>query len=423
MNKQNPQLLTNLAALESAVVEIVSASPVVDMHTHLFPPSFGALSLWGIDELLTYHYLIAELFRSSPITPSEFQAMPKPEQADRIWLALFVENTPLSEATMGVCTVLSSLGLDPRAPDLREARAYFADQTPEGFLDLALSTAGVSSVVMTNDPLDPAEAALWEAGAPADPRFHAAMRTDAILNDWPGAAAKLSAGGYPASAAIDAASLASVRRFLEAWIDRLNPLYLAVSLPDDFAWPEHSPRARLIAEALAPVCRERGLPFAMMIGVRRAVNPALGLAGDGLGRADVSVVTRLCAAYPDVRFLVTMLSRENQHELCVAARKFANLMPFGCWWFLNNPSIIAEMTAERIELLGASFIPQHSDARVLDQLLYKWPHSRRVIADALVDAYHRLLFAGRPVARDEISRDVTRLLRGNFEGIVGRVTP
>ena len=52
-----------------------------------------------------------------------------------------------------------------------------------------------------------------------------------------------------------------------------------------------------------------------------------------------------------------MLSRENQHELCVAARKFANLMPFGCWWFLNNPSIVSEITRERLELLGPTFIP------------------------------------------------------------------
>ena len=136
-----------------------------------------------------------------------------------------------------------------------------------------------------------------------------------------------------------------------------------------------------------PACRARGIPFAMMIGVRRAVNPALGDAGDGVGRADVGASSELCAAHPENRFLVTMLSRENQHELCVAARKFGNLMVFGCWWFLNNPSIIDEITRERLELLGTSFIPQHSDARVLDQLIYKWPHSRRVLAGALADEY------------------------------------
>ncbi len=130
-----------------------------------------------------------------------------------------------------------------------------------------------------------------------------------------------------------------------------------------------------------PTARAHALPFALMVGVRRGINPALRAAGDGLGRADVSAVGRLCAGNPGVRFLSTFLSRENQHELCVSARKFRNLMPFGCWWFLNNPSIMKEMTTERIELLGTSFIPQHSDARVLEQLVYKWKHSRRCVAD------------------------------------------
>ncbi len=72
--------------------------------------------------------------------------------------------------------------------------------------------------------------------------------------------------------------------------------------------------------------------------------------------------------FPDTKFIATVLARENQHELCVLARKFRNLHIFGCWWFLNNPSLIDEMTRMRLELLGLSFTPQHSDARVLDQL-------------------------------------------------------
>ncbi|HEX8291163.1 MAG TPA: hypothetical protein VF570_05385, partial [Pyrinomonadaceae bacterium] len=163
-----------------------------------------------------------------------------------------------------------------------------------------------------------------------------------------------------------------------------------------------------------PTAREHGLPFALMVGVRRGVNPALRAAGDGLGRADVSAVERLCAENPEVRFLSTFLSRENQHELCVSARKFQNLLPFGCWWFLNNPSIIREVTRERLELLGASFVAQHSDARVLEQLIYKWKHSRRVIAEALTESYERLLESGRAVTRGEVERDAARLFDGNF---------
>ncbi len=38
------------------------------MHTHLFPPAFGDLSRWGIDNLLTYHYLVAEVMRAADVT-------------------------------------------------------------------------------------------------------------------------------------------------------------------------------------------------------------------------------------------------------------------------------------------------------------------------------------------------------------------
>jgi hypothetical protein len=117
-----------------------------------------------------------------------------------------------------------------------------------------------------------------------------------------------------------------------------------------------------------------------------------------------------------VRFLVTVLARENQHELCVTARKFPNLLPFGCWWFLNNPSLILEMTRMRVELLGFSFVPQHSDARVLDQLVYKWEHSRGAIATVLKEKYADLMATGWPLTEGDIRRDVEQLFGGNLQG-------
>jgi hypothetical protein len=237
---------------------------------------------------------------------------------------------------------------------------------------------------------------------------------DGLLNDWGQTASALAARGYDVDRGIFGGTVNEVRRFLDVWIERMRPLYMAVSLPDDFDYPAEGARDRLIREVVLPTAREHNLSFALMVGVRRGVNPALRAAGDGVGRADVSAVERLCAENPEVRFLTTFLSRENQHELCVSARKFQNLLPFGCWWFLNNPSIIKEITRERLELLGASFVVQHSDARVLEQLVYKWHHSRRVVADALTESYERLLESGRVVTRAEIERDAARLFDGNF---------
>jgi hypothetical protein len=195
----------------------------------------------------------------------------------------------------------------------------------------------------------------------------------------------------------------------------MKPLYLAASLPDSFTYPCGDVRNKLIEEVMLPLARALSVPVMLMIGVRRGVNLSLGPAGDGVGRADVAAVERLCAANSDLKFFATFLSRENQHEMCVSARKFANLMPFGCWWFLNNPSIISEITTERLELLGTTFIPQHSDARVLEQLVYKWAHSREVIADCLVTSYRRVIKAGYPLDRMQIERDVRDLFQDNFK--------
>ncbi len=400
--------------LRGVVSEVVRQTSVIDIHTHLYAPQFGELNLFGIDSLLTYHYLIAELFRSSAITYERFWTMSRSEQADLIWQTLFVENSPISEATRGVITVLNAFGLDTAAPDLEEARAFFAERNVLEHLDQVLTLSGVSDVVMTNDPFDPQEVEVWESSIGLDQRFHAALRMDRLLNDWENAAPKLQTLGYQVDRNLDGQTASEVRRFVDRWIDRMQPLYMAVSLPDDFKYPDNNARDRLIREVVLPVARDHKLAFAVMIGVRRHVNPALRMAGDGLGRADVGALVRLCAENPDVRFLATFLSRENQHELCVAARKFSNLMPFGCWWFLNASSIISEITSERIELLGPSFIPQHSDARVLEQLIYKWEHSRGLIAEALGTAYEQLLSSGRAITNAEIARDVKRMFSGNF---------
>jgi hypothetical protein len=208
---------------------------------------------------------------------------------------------------------------------------------------------------------------------------------------------------------------AEIRRYLHEWSDRLDARYLAISLPPTFRYPDvESPLTNLMSRVVWPVAQERGIPSAMMIGVKKLVNPDLRLAGDSVGKASIETLEALARDFPGVRFAVTFLSRENQHEFCIAARKFRNVLPFGCWWFLNNPTFIREMTAMRLETLGFSFIPQHSDARVLEQVIYKWKHSRALIAEVLAAKYADLAAAGWTPTAAEVRRDVARLFDGRL---------
>ena len=401
--------------MDAAVADILGATPLLDVHTHLFSPEFGDLGLWGIDDLLTYHYLEAELFRFAPIKPEQYWNLSKRQQADLVWGTLFIENTPLSEAARGVVAVLQALGIESEIGSLKRIRDYFREQQLPDHISRVFRLAGIESVVMTNDPLDHAEATIWKRGVKPDRRFQTALRLDRVLNEWPAHYDQIAASGYAVQRDGGGRTPGELQRFLMEWSARMLPVYLAVSLPDTFQFPADDLRTKLLTSAVLPSCRELDAPLALMIGVRRQVNPALRLAGDGSGRADLRALEALCRDHPANRFLVSVLSRENQHELCVCARKFQNLMPFGCWWFLNNPSIVEEITRERLEMLGASFIPQHSDARILEQLLYKWRNTRRTVAPVLAQRYRLLMKDGWTVTREDISRDVTRLFRGNFE--------
>ena len=396
------------------VEKIVDEVKVTDIHTHLFTPDFGSLLLWGVDELITYHYLIAETMRFSDISYKKFWSMSKQEQADYIWDTLFIKNSPYSEACRGILTVLSKLGMDVSRRDLNYYRAYFKGMKIEDYIDKALEVSGVSTLIMTNDPFEESERMVWLGSYKGDGRFKAALRIDSLLNAWPDNYKKLKEWGYDVSLDLTEKTLKEIRRFLSEWIDRMDALYMAASLPPTFVVPEDSYRSRIIEECIIPVSLEKDKPFAMMIGVKKLVNPDLKLAGDSVGKGDVNTIEYLCAKYPRNKFLVTMLSRENQHELCIAARKFRNLLIFGCWWFLNNPSLIDEMTRMRFELLGSSIIPQHSDSRVLDQLIYKWTHSRIIIKNVLIDKYCDLFATGWRIEDNEIRRDIEKLFGGTF---------
>lgn len=401
--------------LTQQIEEIVSKTPITDIHTHLYDPALGELLLWGIDDLLVYHYLVAEAFRYLELPYETFHRLSKARQADLIWEKLFVAHSPISEACRGVITTLNRLGLDVKRRDLPSLRKWFAAQKFESHLGRCLAAGGVHKVYMTNSPFDDAERPAWEKGFARDERFVAALRLDPLMLAWPETAGRLRQWGYEASAELTTKTQEAVRRFLENWTRRLQARYLMVSLPPDFEYLGPRPEAKLLQDCVLPFCRETNLPLALMLGARRALNPGLRAAGDGVGRSELSALGRLCAENPSNKFLVTVLSRENQHELCVLARKFRNLHLFGCWWFTNIPTVVTEMTRMRLELLGLSFTPQHSDARVLEHLVYKWPHFRQVLVPLLAEKYGELAASGWEIRAEEISRDVKDLLGGAFE--------
>ena len=218
--------------IPAVVRQTIAKQSVIDLHTHLYAPAFGTpdagadskvdptgLLLWGVDELVTYHYLVAEVYRIVPANKlpyEQFWKMSKQQQADHIWKHLFVENAPISEACRGVLTTLQVLGLDPNEKTLAPYRRWFAAQNPSKHIDRVMQLAGVESITMTNPVFDDNERGKWEADPSVgrDPRFKAVLRIDPMLRTWPDAARKMSGWGFACDAQPDAKTIAEAQRFL-----------------------------------------------------------------------------------------------------------------------------------------------------------------------------------------------------------------
>ena len=139
------------AELRPTLDKIIRETEITDIHTHIYPEAFGGLLLWGIDELVTYHYLIAETFRYVDMPHEKYFSLPKHEQAELIWKTLFLDRSPISEAQRGVLTVLAKLKLDTASRDLVGMRRYFTAKSVSEYTDIVFQTANVKEVVMTNE--------------------------------------------------------------------------------------------------------------------------------------------------------------------------------------------------------------------------------------------------------------------------------
>ena len=239
---------------------------------------------------------------------------------------------------------------------------YRNDGVPgaERFSSMIHDFCGVRYNIMTNIPFDMNEAQYWRPNqAIYSTNYRSALRVDPLLAGDEEVVIKiLRSSGYDPTT--DGAC-----QYLRDWCDTMKPEYMMASTPHNFdetrkfdvginidamkipgaftavlrsdgtkscsGNDEDFPSiidesSDFLSDVLMRVCEERDLPIALKIGAHRGLNQRLKQAGDGVvACADTSMLSRLCTRFPKVRFLVTFLSRNNQHEACVLASKFSNL--------------------------------------------------------------------------------------------------
>ena len=392
--------------ISNKLLNIINSAPIFDLHTHLFPPKHEGYFLLGFKNLLNYHYLIAELLTATNIKASIFYSYNDEKKASIIWNELFEKRTPVSEACAGVLSILKELNIEINNKSFLSICDEYDKkiQSDKNIFELS----NVSSLVMTNNPFDLDEWSLFNTNDWDKKIYLSSLRLDDLILEYEETLKK----------AKDQISNQEniIVNYLEKCYSQSNPVYAAVSLNletfhtifDDSLWKD-----------ILVWLENKNLPLSLMLGVKRAVNKDFGLAGDGIGDINLKELSNLCNLFPKNKFLVTCLSLNDQHELTVLARKHPNLKIFGFWWFMNQPTIIKQILKMRIDMLGFSFIPQHSDARVSDQLIYKWSHFKKILHPILLEYYQDLLDKNFPISENILQRDIDNLLSLNAKKYLG----
>jgi hypothetical protein len=408
-----------LAAADIAAVVEEESSPqrlvVDDWHTHLLGPLAGsALSLHGVDHLLTYHYVRRKLFAGGHVSPQEFSGWDLEKQGDFTWRTLFVDppSDGFDEGCHGVVVAMRELGLDPNASTLVEARQFYADTDAQAIQQRCLQLAGVNHVVGTQDVFNDAERDYYENGEWDEDRYYSAFRLDELVLHYPRAVAKLKSWGYgvdddPGSAG----SVAEIRRFITDWHGKLHHVvYGACSFPPTCRVHDtQTQEGTILHRAVLPVLAQLKLPFFMMPGPIRRLSPTWGDAGDGVGLCDMQPYQQLIQQHPQNAFFITPLHNANQYDASVLTCHFDNVIVVGHWWFNLHPGLVEADLRMRLEMTGARFIAFNSDARVMENLVPKWKRFRQILSKVVADKYLDLHRGGRQVTRAGIARTLAAM--------------
>ncbi len=304
---------------------------MIDLHTHLYPEADDRC-LRGLDELLNYHYVLGEFYTASGKLKSDIQLFnrkSKSERSEEIWDTLLkgkLWNPKYnSEHVNGILTCVNQFSgtwhYDSYA-DILEG--YKAPTMKE-----VMKIIGLEKVVATYEPNEKYL---------SDDNIIPSIRID-----------KYSDVTRPADTNALYYSFSCESKELHVF-DRLNG-----NLFNDLT--------------------DNNIPFWIMLGVRRDVTPYMGLGGDSIGECNILKLVEFANNHPELKIPFSILDPSKIHEAIVASRVTPNLFFAGHWWFNNIPSAIKQNMQTAVDLIGyENFIHYYSDARVVDQLLYKWRH-------------------------------------------------
>lgn len=303
----------------SEIKNIIYNTKVVDIHTHLEPNAPR-----GLVELLNYHYLVAEYFLSKRMDQSDilkFYNNDKYKIAELVYDELFVKNFPISQSSNGIRYLFDFFGIDWKNKSFSQLVNEWPILSDEAIFEIAC----IEKVFMTNYSYDNIQ---------QTSTFLRSVRTEGKLMN-----------------------------------------------KSEYSYVSYTPENRLTVDDIERF-EFTNKPLFIMLGVKRNVSNIKD--GGDISDPAFDYKNSLSAlSMVNRRILISLLSTRYQTELNSISRANPNIVVTGLWWYTSTYANISYLTYNRFQTLGWNFIPYYSDARVPEQLIYKWASFKNILSNVL----------------------------------------
>ncbi len=382
-----------------------------DIHTHLFPwvpgSGFQSFAFFGPRRSVAYHYTYGRVFAENRLSDKalrRYGKMSLVDQSDYLIAELKKGGQEVCEASKGLVTMAHNLGIKTGSRCLGDIFGdwvtLFESMSEAEYVDHVFDLSPVKRVISTNSIFSRAEydaiyskpdqMELWDRK-----RFGFALRLDELIHkrkkdgtlkaEFAQLAREM---GFPEAAGdirkskTQKATLALVRH----WVAEFGAEYAAVSLHGSTRFGKKNDFAVLVLEnAVIPACVDAKIPVVLMPFVRRQIKPLHLNAGDVVMDGDVDGLIDFMSRHKEAFFLVTPLNGNHHNALVMGTRALGNVCLWGHWWINLIPVTIETQMKERFQNLGFAHFGVNSDARILDQILYKFDHYFHILKRVLVD--------------------------------------
>lgn len=418
-----------MTALVDRLYAEIQKIPLIDPHTHINPHAAASTSL---NDLLGYHYY-TELAHSAGLPKEQIEDTDGRELSHRLIDTLQrCQNTVQYSWLVEIAQSFFGYDKETIGPEDVDQLYTSAEQTlgKESWTEEVWQKTSLDALFLTNDFDDPLDGF-------DTTRYVPCLRTDDLVFKWhePETRERWEActGKSPTACPEELGSL------FEHFVSK-GARACAISLPPDFEplRPAAADLSRALERvlagsastadqqtitygifyALADQCEEHGLPFDLMIGVRRGVYEAGVYQGQDLfdQRTSLAQFARLFNDKSHVTFPVSVLTHGQNQELASFAWIFPNVVTSGHWWYSNIPVYIEADTRARLEAVPQSKqIGYYSDAYKLEFILPKFNMYRRSLARVLAETF----VEGRRWSEERAVDLARQILRGNVEQIFG----